>query len=228
MMARAVGESPGHAAAICNSSFIDAAGQPLPSSLFERVGQATLTRQLVAQGSYDAMMQTFLHKIAASHALAIRRSAIDLVLPFEPSWYADWWIALVLSAVTGMTVLDDCLVAYRLHDSNTVGMPLDRSRLSNRASPRTAPEYVIRADMLDAAITRVTELRPEVLAPSNQARLKALVGHLRVRGSLPAKREHRVIPVLREAVAARYSQFSNGWRSAIVDVLRPAATRETG
>jgi hypothetical protein len=227
-MVQALGESSGHAAAICNSSFIDAAGRPLPGSLFERVGQATLTRQLAAKGSYDAMMQTFLHNIAASHALAIRRSALDLVLPFEPSWYADWWIALVLSAVTGMTVLDDSLVAYRLHESNTVGMPPDRPRFSDRASSRTALEYVMRADMLDAAITRVTELRPEVLAPSSQARLKTLVAHLRVRGSLPAKREHRVVPVLREVIAGRYSRFSNGWRSAIVDVLRPAATRETG
>jgi glycosyltransferase involved in cell wall biosynthesis len=216
----ALDASPPHAAAICNSSFIDAAGRPLPGSLFERIGQADLTRQLVASGSYDSMMQVFLHNIAASHALAIRRNALELVLPFRPCWYADWWMALVLSATTGITVLDDCLVAYRLHDSNAVGMPPERRRFSKQVSPETAVGFSIRADMLDAAIARVSELRPGMLTPGDRAFLEELAAHLRTRGSLPLKRERRVIPVLREAISGRYSRFSNGWRSALVDVVR--------
>jgi len=44
------------------------------------------------------------------------------VLPFGSDWQADWWIALVLSAVTGIAIVADCLVEYRLHDLNTVGL----------------------------------------------------------------------------------------------------------
>ena len=220
----ALDESPDHAAAICNSSFIDATGAPLPGSLFERVGQATLTRELVARASYDAMVQVFRHNIAASHALAVRRSALDLVLPFQPSWYADWWIALVLSATTGITVLDDCLVAYRLHDSNTVGMPLEAGRLADRTTPDMALGFAVHADMLRAAITRVCELRPEILTPPHRFVLENLAEHLRTRGELPPSRGLRVLPVLREALSGRYRQFSNGWRSAVVDVLRAADT----
>ena len=134
-LSRALDDAPAHGAAICNSSFIDSLGRPLPGSLFQRVGQASATCQLAIEGSRDALVQMFLHNIVASHALAIRRTALDLVLPFRESWYADWWIGLMLSATTGISVLDDCLVAYRLHDLNTVGMPLEPPSLLSRTSP---------------------------------------------------------------------------------------------
>ena len=34
----------------------------------------------------------------------------------------DWWIAIILSATTGIAIVEDRLVKYRLHDLNTVEM----------------------------------------------------------------------------------------------------------
>jgi glycosyltransferase involved in cell wall biosynthesis len=228
-LACALAESPDHGAALCNSSFIDARGRPLPSSLFEQLGLVPSTRQLVASGSYDSMMRVFLHNIAASHALALRRSALELVLPFVPCWYADWWIALVLSATTGITVLDDRLVAYRLHEANAIGVPADRHGLSTRASFETAVGFSIRADALEAAVARVDELRPGMFTPANRVAFEELAAHLRTRGLLPARRVRRLVPILREAIRGRYRRLSNGWRSAVVDLVRKrSAGRETG
>ena len=140
VLARALEESPGSGAAICNSSLIDARGRVLPGSLFERVGLDTSIRHLMELGT--AMVPIAGRNVVASHALALRRSALDLVLPFGPLRHTDWWIALVLGATTGIAVVDDRLVAYRLHDTNA-------ARSQRRPADRRASVGVNRRPVLE-------------------------------------------------------------------------------
>jgi glycosyltransferase involved in cell wall biosynthesis len=224
VLTKALDESPGSGAAICNSSLIDARGKVLPGSLFERVGLDTSIRHLMELGT--AMVPIAGRNVLASHALALRRSALDLVLPFGPLRHADWWIALVLGATTGIAVVDDCLVAYRLHDTNAAGLREDL-RIAERASASTAARFSSHADMLEAAIARVDLARPGRLAPRERAVLEERVSHLRTRESLPAKRSRRVRAVFREVIKGRYAEFGNGWRSVLIDIVREAPTSES-
>jgi hypothetical protein len=164
-------------------------------------------------------MEIARRNVVASHALALRRNALDLVLPLGFHWHADWWIAIVLSATTGITIVEDRLVKYRLHDLNTVGLP-EKRPFAERASRERLTRFLRRADLLDSALVRVSELRPGMLSPADRAMLEAESAHLRTRGSLPVGRGRRVIPVLREACGGGYRRFSNGWRSVVGDVLR--------
>jgi glycosyltransferase involved in cell wall biosynthesis len=224
-MVRALDRSPGSGAAVCNSSLIDAHGRTLPGSFFELAGLDAWMRGLMEAGR--AMLQIKDHNVVASHALALRRSALDLVLPFGPTPYADCWIALILGTTTGITVVDDRLVAYRLHETNTVGVTDNKVQLAERLSASTAARFSSRADMLDAAIARVDTRCSGALTPSERAVLEAEVAHLRIRGSLPAKRSRRVATVFREAVQGRYAEFGNGWRSALIDVIRKTPTGDS-
>jgi hypothetical protein len=70
VLARALEESPGSGAAICNSSLIDARGRVLPSSLFERVGLDMSIRRRMELGT--AMVRIAGRTVVASHALALR------------------------------------------------------------------------------------------------------------------------------------------------------------
>ena len=219
VLARALEQSPDCGAAIGNSSLIDGAGRPLPGSLFEWAGLNATTRKLLGSGSSAAVMEIARRNVVASHALALRRNALDLVLPLGFHWHADWWIAIILSATTGIAIVEDRLVKYRLHDLNTVGLP-EKRPLSERASRERIGRFLRRADLLDSALVRVSELRPGMLRPVDRAVLEAESAHLRTRGSMPVGRGRRVIPVLREARGGGYRRFSNGWRSAVGDVLR--------
>ena len=218
-LVRALEESPDSGAAICNSSLIDGAGRALPRSLFELVGLNAAKRKLLASGSSAAVMEIARRNVVASHALAVRRNALDLVLPLGFHWHADWWIAIVLSATTGIAIVDDRLIKYRLHDLNTVGLP-EKRPLAERASRERVTRFLRRAELLESALARVGELRPGMLSPDDQAMLEAEGAHLRTRGSLPVERGLRVIPVLRELRGGGYRRFSNSWKSAVVDVLR--------
>ena len=219
VLTAALAESPGSGGVICNSSLIDGQGRALPGSLFERAGLNAHTRELIATASSAALVEIARRNVVASHALAMRRSALGLVLPFGFHWHADWWIAIVLSATTGIKVVDEPLVEYRLHDSNTVGLP-DRRPLGERASRERVDRFSRRADLLDAALVRVGELRPDIPSSADLAILEAQIAHLRTRGSLPTKRGGRVVPVLREVFSGNYRRFSNGWRSVLGDLGR--------
>jgi len=219
VLGQALQDSPDSGAVICNSSLIDGRGRSVPGSLFERAGLDLRTRMLLASGSSGAAVEIARRNVVASHALAIRRSALDLVLPFGYDWHADWWIALVLSATTGIAIVDDCLVQYRLHESNTVGLP-ERRPLAERASRERLGRLRRRAELLDAALIRVSELRPGVPSPSDRAIIDAQIRHLRIRGSLPARHIRRIGPILHEIRGGGYRRFSNGWKSVIGDVVR--------
>jgi hypothetical protein len=219
VLARVLEESPESGGAICNSSLIDGAGRDIPGSLFDWAGMSAVTRQTLSSGSSAAVMEIARRNVVASHALAIRRDTLSLVLPLGLHWHADWWIAIILSATTGIRTVEDCLVKYRLHDLNTVGLP-EKRPLAERASRERIARFVRRADLLNSAVARVNELRPGMLGQAELATLEGEIAHLRIRGSLPVERRRRVIPVLREARRGRYRRLSNGWKSAIGDILR--------
>ena len=81
--------------------------------------------------------------------------------------------------------------------------------------------------MLEAAIARVDTRRPGAVTPSERTVLEAEVAHLRIRGSLPASRSRRIVTVFHEAIRGRYAEFGNGWRSALIDVIRKTSTSES-
>jgi len=127
-LVRALEESPHSGAAICNSSLIDGAGRALPRSLFELVGLNAAKRKLLASGSSAAVMEIARRNVVASHALAVRRNALDLVLPLGFHWHADCGSpsssarppgsrsSTIVSSSTGSTtsIPSDCLRSARL------------------------------------------------------------------------------------------------------------------
>jgi hypothetical protein len=106
--------------------------------------------------------------------------------PFCPDWQADRWIAIVLGAVTGITIVEDCLLEYRLHDFNGVGLR-EKLPLAERVSHERVARFLSRADLLDAAIARVSDLARGVPSPADRAIFRAQIAHLRIRGSLPMR-----------------------------------------
>ena len=47
------------------------------------------------------------HNLVLGATMAVRRAAVERILPFEPGWVHDYYIALALSALGHGTLLDD-------------------------------------------------------------------------------------------------------------------------
>ena len=225
-LARRLEEVGGPLAAVCNSLFVDDEGRGIGGSLFERMRVDAGTIHLLSVPSSAGFLEIVRRDMIASHAICLKREALVQVLPFGYRWHADWWMALVLSATSGLALVDRPLVAYRLHEGNTVGMR-DGRPLFERVTQHDAERFGSRAELLAAALERVSELAPGVVTDETRTAVLARVAHLRARGSLPArKRGKRLGTVVRELSSGRYGHFSNGWKSALADLLRESERLE--
>jgi glycosyltransferase involved in cell wall biosynthesis len=212
-------QRPEAGAAIADSALIDDRGRAVGGTLFGRVGCDDRTRRVLETASSTAFCEIAERNVVASHALVIRRSALGLVLPFGATAHADWWIALVLSATTGIVVDDRTLVDYRLHDANAVGLRTHRP-IGERLTPVGTERFTKRADLLESAMLRLAQISKGVPSAEDRQRLEAQIQHLRTRAGLRGQLVGRLPVVLGELRSGRYRTYSNGWRSAVSDLIR--------
>ena len=209
--------APTSAGAFCDSALIDEAGNPLAGSLWRTLRFGVAEQASVAAG---AGLEILLRRnVVAGHALAFRRNRLDLLLPIPEIGHADWWLALGLLMDGGLVPLRDQLVEYRLHSANSVGL---RSRTS--AKHRITATYPLARSKTDAALLeefrlRLEHTRPGALSDRDSVALRAKIAHSLFRASLSFSRLGRVMPVLRSLITGDYRRWSNGWRSAVIDVL---------
>jgi hypothetical protein len=117
---------PGADFAFSNASLLDDAGRPLPGTLFDLLGFDRDERQRFREGG--AMGVLLRHNVVTGATAALRRRALDLVLPFEPHWVHDYFMALVLSAAGRGICLEEKLVGYRRHAGQEVGVAFPTPR----------------------------------------------------------------------------------------------------
>jgi hypothetical protein len=118
--------------------------------------------------------------------------------------------------------LSQKLVGYRLHRVNAVGL---RSRTSvadrmARTDPRTRSKND--AALLEGLVSRLDHVRPGSLNDDGRALLQAKISHSLSRASLPPGRPSRIVPVAKLLASGNYGRLSNGWRSALIDLMAPS------
>jgi hypothetical protein len=122
----------------------------------------------------------------------------------------------------GLVPLNDQLVDYRVHSGNTVGLRSRTSFVWRIAS--TSPIARSKRDvaLLEELVHRFDSLRPDSLNDEDRALVRAKIAHSLTRGSLSPRRLSRVVPVVGALASGDYRRFSNGWRSALIDLAAPA------
>src|SRR5207253_2932802 len=79
-------------------------------------------RELAAIGGDDPTSALVRRSVLLGMTFAIRREVLEFALPIPPLWPHDYWLSLVASSLGSISVTSDCLVGYRQHDSNVVGL----------------------------------------------------------------------------------------------------------
>jgi hypothetical protein len=142
-------------------------------------------------------------------------------VPFSPHWVHDDWLAFVASLVSRVALLDVPTMAYRLHESNTVGLPMPtlgwRIRSTARAfTEPTAPRQLARARRLEEIGMLARNLGAGDTAVQHIERAAA---HARFRAELPRNVFVRLLRIWRERRAGNYHAWSNGPISMLHDLL---------
>lgn len=213
-------QQPGLLLVYSNANLIDASGAPLGDSLFGALGLTVREREQMRSGrAFDALLG---RNLATGATTMFRRRLLTDALPFPVSWVHDEWLAVIAAASGEVTFLDERLIDYRQHGANAIGA--QRIGLSGRLDKLREPREARNRGLVERAAALVSrlELLGLGVAPGSADRARAKLAHERARLALPARRFQRVLPILRELSAGRYSRYGRGLQDVLRDLVQPA------
>jgi glycosyltransferase involved in cell wall biosynthesis len=202
--------------AFSDGRLVDGDDAPVPGTVWDRTGFDERTQRHWLHGDpFDLLLR---RTVTPGASMAIRHSLLTSALPLPHSaWHDDW---LMLLATAGGTVgfTAEPLFDYRLHDSNAVGLTQESAldRLNRRTSmPRT--------ELLARDVARLHDLqtRLDVLGlPERAARAASAQQHAQRRlDAAGAPLRHALGTVANGWRRGDYRAYSNGWRSAVADLI---------
>lgn len=202
-----------------DADLIDGSGERLGRRLFDTLLVTAQERELVASGK--AWQVYAKRNLVTGAACAFRRELLDAARPFSAAWVHDEWLAFHAALAGRVRIWPEPVMAYRLHGSNTVGLPLPtlgwRLRTTWQAFLKpTSPRQRVRAERLDEITAVACRLGAEAAAIEH---LQEAAGHARFRAALPRNPLKRLAGIQREHRAGHYNAWSNGPVSMLHDFL---------
>jgi len=207
-------------AVFTDGEICDASLNPLGYSLWESFGfNKKMQKKTVShRRSFEVLIK---RSVATGATMAFRSEFKDLVLPIPNNWVHDGWIALLIAAVSDLTIIREPLIKYRQHNSNQIGaLKKDFKEQLIMAQKTTSNDYWLGVKQFIEAKERLLTTDRFVYHPPIICRLSSKIRHLETRASLPKQNLHRWIFVLKEFVRFRYHNYSNGWKSFAKDFFR--------
>ena len=148
-----------------------------------------------------------------------REHAGKVIVPIDPSWVHDGWIAWMLALYSRLLPVSESLMKYRVHSSQQVGLkPVTFSGRTLNARQTTREDYLLLAGRIEALRKRWQDIPGE----DHTDRLRDLDGRialLHLRADLPKRRIQRLPSLLRSARA--YQLYAEGWQSIAKDLFLP-------
>jgi len=204
-----------------DADLINEEGARLGRRLFATLLLRNEERELVRSGRAAAVYLK--RNLVTGAACAVRRELLKHALPFPQShgWSHDEWLALAAGVTGSVAMLEEPTMSYRLHGSNTIGIPITdwRWRLETIACGIFSPQRQAlerRLERLNILRERCIQWQPPVWFLQD---IDSVLEHIAHRLSLSANPLRRIQPVLREWRARRYNVWSNGELSVIHDIL---------
>lgn len=153
--------------------------------------------------------------------LAFRRSLLSVALPFPKEWVHDEWLA-VMAAIHGRVVmLPECLLLYRQHGRNAIGVPKNIKEYLAHArnvfgSPREA-FLAKRIRRLEVWLARVECL--DSGHGEEKVLIRGALEHFRNRSRMTANPFNRFREIWGEWRSGRYRRYSGMRRGLLPDLL---------
>lgn len=153
--------------------------------------------------------------VVTGATMVIRRDILSRVLPIPTGWIHDEWIPMVSCLVGRVSYEKTCLISYRIHRNNTIGLNGGGRKLNFFTRRQLIREfYSFKASKLIGLQQR------NIASDAERNYLDAFISHLHFRvlvSELPYRK--KVIPIFNKALDGSYSRFSRGWLSALRDFL---------
>ncbi len=138
----------------------------------------------------------------------------------------DHWIALLMSTVAKVNLIPERLVKYRQHSGQQLGMSVTtKTSLGLREKIAIKPDFQMQQFRLEDLKKRLNDrinAQPENYQGNKKDLLNDLnerIRHIQARTKITKNRKLSVPLIIKELFTLRYHRYSNGWRSAVKDLL---------
>lgn len=198
---------------------IDEHGRTLDYRLWDAVRFTPRERSLARRGQLiDVLLR---HYVVTGATLAFRSDFRDLIWPIPSHCLHDAWIGLLVAAVARGHIIDESLIGYRQHPTQTSGGEriLSLSDQMNRARMMTPDDHAVTAARFESARQRLAD---SAYAPGLDGVLRGLddkILHLRNRERMHRDGGFQLPAVARELLTGRYYRYSHPWKSAMADLF---------
>lgn len=214
-----------------DADLVDQHGASVHGRLWQYTFEKNHQRQIRSGKAFEVLIQ---HQVVTGATMAFRGRFRNIVLPI-PSHIPllhDGWIAIIISAIADVAMLEEPLIAYRLHSQQHSGVkPFkqmgcnDNLKNISRLAIRSR-YYAGEIEKLRSVHERLTAMLRDTEADPLEKKLQqrityveALMSHFRVRAGLPERRWSRKQIVLKELLAFRYHRYSKGFVSVVKDLI---------
>jgi glycosyltransferase involved in cell wall biosynthesis len=240
VLCRLLAEDAGAAGACADARRVAGDGRSLGRTIWQRLEFGADNRMAMSMtGELGSLLR---NNVVPGSTLVIRSSFRDLVLPFSGHGFYDYWIALLLQAVSHLVFAPEPLQEYRVHGDNAVG--LDRPGYSMlraaRQSWKARTGSAARSDQSGGRVMSVRSRRlldhkerasfsRDVLervsasgypiSTATRVQLDEWATFNAFRASLSPRLARRVGDVTRELRRGRYASQTSSAMSAVYDIV---------
>jgi glycosyltransferase involved in cell wall biosynthesis len=213
--------------AFSNAAIIDESGQHTGQQLWDEVNFTPVLQQTFRQG--DAYKVLYIRTLISGCTMAFRRKWWPFVhpIPSDILFVHDAWISLTVSLLADTVIIDDSLVSYRIHTDQSISVGREkRSALEKLKTMRngTKSQHYNKHLNQFIAIREYIFQNEKYIIPEKRIyllqQMKGHESHLIMRRNIPRNRLLRFGSIFKELVSGRYHLYSNGFKSALVDLLR--------
>lgn len=220
VIAREFERNPELGLVFSDADICDEAGNPLGYRLWRSVGfGGRLRRRAERGGAFDVILR---QNVVTGATLAFAARLRDLVLPIDPGWMHDGWIALLISAVAPVAAIRTPLVRYRQHPGQSIGA-LRRTLYQQYLNARKLDGkwFALQTVLYEAALARLLSLDAGryTVTPRTLSLVREKICHWRRRSAIRDRKIARVLPSIAEFLTFRYHRFSLGWKSFAQDLF---------
>lgn len=216
--------APDASGVFSNGLFIDERGAALPGTLFDRCAFGVDARRHFRAGR--ALAELVRRNVVTGATLAVRRSALLPLLPFDAFWPHDYDMALGLSVLGRLLVIDAPLIRYRLHARQQIGFPAKSLRgMLQVVRRQNATACAQESLAFERLCLRLMALGLDAHAPA----IEVLRGKRRLlaeRAEMRTRRRRAPALMWRGVREGGYREFTVGWKQLVVDLAAVALNAE--
>lgn len=216
----ALANDPRASYAFSDGILIDEVGRPIGGSLFSAVDFSAHERRLFSAGKGLHVLMR--RNVVTGATLAVRRVALDSLLPFPPGWIHDYYIALGLETLGHGVLIKEPLIRYRLHAGQqvSVAQPSFATALAV-ARKQDRVHCAAEAEKCEILGTKLTALG---VPPDHEVfvLLQAKAEFHRMRARMRQHSFAAPVLVAQALLKGSYRRYSLGWKQMVVDLLSAA------